>query len=148
MPNAIPDPNAPRWRTLLGTVERKGATVVRVVAAILVVALVSLVGVAAPALTAEDLPEAIANAKTPADHEAIAAYYDEEAKEAREVAKRHQQMGAAYEKAPPAPPKAGGGHVFHRNMTEHCDKVAAKYEESAKELEAMAAAHRAEAKAE
>jgi hypothetical protein len=119
----------------------------RIVHATLVVALLSFVGVGARALTAADLPDAIANAKTPADHEAIAAYYDEEAKTAREQAKRHQDMGAVYKKAPAAPAKAGGGHVFHRQMGEHCDKIAATYEESAKELETMAAAHRAQAKA-
>jgi hypothetical protein len=122
--------------------------VTRLVHAFLVVATVSAVGVvAAQALDASDLPQAIENAKTAADHEAIAAYFDEQAKEARAAAARHEKMGATYKKHPPTSPKSGSGHAFHAQMGEHCDDLVSQYEEAARDYEAMAAAHRAEAKA-
>ena len=102
----------------------------------------------AHALDAADLPKAIENAKTPADHEAIAAYFDEQAKGARATAEMHRKMGATYKKESSPPPKSGGAaHLFHTQMGEHCDDLATKYEKVAKDYEAMAAEHRAQAKA-
>jgi hypothetical protein len=108
----------------------------------------SLVGSSpARALDSADLPKAIENAKTAADHEAIAAYFDERAKDARAAATRHREMGAVYKKRPPTSLKSGGGHAFHVQMGEHCDDLVKSYEQAAKDYEAMAASHRAEAKA-
>ena len=102
----------------------------------------------AHALDAADLPKAIESAKTAADHEAIATYFEEQAKEARATAKRHQEMGAIYKKeSSPAPKSGGAAHLFHTQMGEHCDDLATKYEKVAKDYEAMAAEHRAQAKA-
>lgn len=98
------------------------------------------------ALDAADLPKAIEGAKTSADHEAIAAYFDAQAKQARETAASHEQMGAVYKKRPPVSPK-GGSHAFHDSMGDHCDALVSKYEQAAEDYEEMAAAHRAEAKA-
>jgi hypothetical protein len=123
----------------------KAMTILRVIFVVVAVCLGGLTS--AHALDESDIQAAIENAKTPADHEAIAAYFDEQAKEARETATRHQKMGAVYKKSPPGPPKGGGGPALHKTMGDHCDSVAAKYEQAAKDYEAMAAAHRAEAKA-
>jgi hypothetical protein len=116
--------------------------------AVLVVVTLTFAGVvAAHALDSADLPKAIENAKTPADHEAIAAYFDEQAKEARATADMHRQMGGAYRKRPPTSPKGGGSDTFGTRMRGHCEDLVSKYEQVAKDDEAMAAAHRAEAKA-
>lgn len=101
---------------------------------------------AAHALDTADLPKAIENAKTPADHEAIATYFDEQAKDALATAADHQRMGAIYKKRPPVSPKSGDTHAFHTQMGQHCDDLVKKYEQAAKDYEAMAASHRAEAK--
>ena len=109
----------------------------------LVVSSLSL-GVSAPALAldAADLPSAIENAKTAADHEAIAAYYDAEAKAASATVERHRAMAAAYAK--PARPPAGKGvrSSVYRTMPGHCDDLIKDYKAAAHEYEKMAAAHR------
>jgi len=94
------------------------------------------------ALDATDLPAAIENAKTAADHEAIAAHFDAEAKAARATAEEHRKMAAAYGKHP----KPGGGKGLrsqvYRTIRPHCEKLVASYETDAQEYEAMAASHR------
>jgi hypothetical protein len=94
------------------------------------------------ALDATDLPSAIANAKTPADHEAIAAYYDAQAKAAREKVEQHRAMASAYKGHPaPAGSKTTHSGVFS-SMPSHCDDLVKMNESARKEYEAMAAAHR------
>lgn len=93
-----------------------------------------------PVASAEEgknVEQMITEAKTPADHEAIAAYYDEEAKDAREKHAKHQQMEEFYKKSP-ALNKAG--------FSTHCDLIAANYDKTAKEYEALAKMHRDMAK--
>ena len=120
----------------------------RFIHACLLVVVLAFVGfTAAHALDAAGLPKAVENAKTAADHEAIAAYFDEQAKEARGTAAMHRQMSGTYKKRPPTSPKGGGSDTFGRQMGEHCDDLVNKYEQVAKDYEAMAAAHRAQAKA-
>jgi hypothetical protein len=93
--------------------------------------------VAGPAVAqAPDLAAKIAAAKTAADHEALAAEYSKEATAAQEEASRHDKMAASYR---------GAGTAGQR-MQEHCSVIAKNYRAQAKELEALAAAHRAEAK--
>jgi hypothetical protein len=99
------------------------------------------------ALDAADLPDAIENAKTAADHEAIAAYYDDEAKAARAEAERHRRMGAFYEEHPRPAGSKGVRHPLHTTMPPHCTRLVASYEAAAEEYEAMAEAHREEANA-
>ena len=81
-----------------------------------VASLVFVVPRAAIALDATDLPSAIANAKTPADHEAIAAYYDAQAKAAREKVEEHRAMASAY-KGHPAP---AGSKATHSGVFSSC----------------------------
>jgi hypothetical protein len=94
------------------------------------------------ALDATDLPAAIENAKTAADHEAIAAYYEGEAKAARARADEHRKMAAAYGKQPR--PGGGKGHrpQVYRTIGQHCEKLVARFEADAKDYEVMAASHR------
>jgi hypothetical protein len=94
------------------------------------------------ALDAADLPAAIENAKTPADHEAIAAYYDAEAKAASAAVEQHRAMATAYAK--PVKPAGGKGTRLsvYRTMPGHCDDLVKDYKAAAHQYEKMAAEHR------
>jgi len=94
------------------------------------------------ALDAADLPSAIENATTPADHEAIAAYFDAQAKAARTMVEHHRTMASAYLNHPK--PAAGKGvrSSVYKTMPKHCDDLIKSYETAAHEYKAMAAAHR------
>ena len=94
------------------------------------------------ALDATDLPAAIENAKTAADHEAIAAYYDAEAKAASATAEEHRKMAAAYGKRPKVAGTKGSRPTVYRTIRPHCEKLVASYEATAREYEAMATSHR------
>jgi hypothetical protein len=85
----------------------------------------------------KNIEQMIAEAKTPADHEAIAAYYDKEAKDAHAKHAIHLKMEEDYKKNP-ALNKSGFGT--------HCDILASNYEKAAKEYEALAKLHRDMAK--
>jgi hypothetical protein len=102
---------------------------------------------AAQSLEAEDVPNAIENAKTAADHEALAAYFEGEAKAARARAERHRRMAALYGKYPKASGTKGTRVSLSKSMPPHCDKLVASYEATAADYEAMAAVHREEASA-
>ena len=88
---------------------------------------------------AADIEQMIASAKTPADHEAIAAYYEGQAKEARQKAEEHRKMGAVYK-------KEGGAFLHKTHFDEHCAALIRNFTSEAKEYEALAAAHRQLAK--
>ena len=88
---------------------------------------------------AADIEEQIAAAKTPADHEAIAKWYDDQAAEAQRKAEEHQKMGAAYKKEP-------GAIASKTHFHEHCEALVRNYTAEAKEYRALAAAHRQMAK--
>jgi hypothetical protein len=104
-----------------------------------VVAALSLVATGSFAAEDFDVDKAIATAKTPADHEAIAAYYDKEAAEAQAKADSHSKMGEDYK-------KLGGAATEKVHLELHCDRLAKSYARAAKEAKALAAAHRAMAK--
>jgi hypothetical protein len=86
-----------------------------------------------------DIDKMIAEARTPADHEAIAAYYDQQAEAARTKAAAHQKMGEDYR-------KMGGALAHKTHFHEHCEALVRSYQAQAKEYAALAAAHRAMAK--
>jgi hypothetical protein len=92
--------------------------------------------VAAQEVTDANLGEMIANAKTPADHEAIAAFYDKEAADAEAKAKLHHAVHKNYESFKMKPTE----------MAHHCDELGKYFERGAAEAKALAAAHRAMAK--
>ncbi len=84
-----------------------------------------------PVVTESNLTEMIKNAKTPAEHEAIAAFYDREAAANEERAKIHRNDANIYAKP---------------GMTLHCNNLARDFRRAAKEDKALAAAHREMAK--
>ncbi|HSD09713.1 MAG TPA: hypothetical protein VLF14_01925 [Candidatus Binatia bacterium] len=86
-----------------------------------------------------DIDKAIAAAKTPADHEAIAAYYDKEAAESQAKSNSHAKMGAAYK-------NLGGSAIGKWHLDEHCDRLEKDFARAAEEAKRLAAAHREMAK--
>src|SRR5216684_7328129 len=82
----------------------------------------------------EHMEQMITEAKTPTDHEALAAFYEKEAQEARQKQAQHQQMSVEYAKIPVLKTKTGA--------VAHCNAIAKKYEEIAKENEALAQMHK------
>jgi hypothetical protein len=112
---------------------------------LLAAGLVLLAAIALPAIGAHaqqqavtdgNLAQMIADAKTPADHEAIAEYYDKEAAADDAKAKLHHAVHHEYEKFHLKPPE----------MVEHCDELAESFQRAAEQDRALAAAHRAIAK--
>ena len=94
-----------------------------------------------PSSSAEDgkhIGQMITAAKTPADHEAIAAYYDQEAQAAHKKHEEHLKLKASYEKIPHLASKTG--------LPWHCDTIATNYQKTAKEYEELAKLHRQMAK--
>jgi hypothetical protein len=96
---------------------------------------------APPAVAAEDrdLEEVmVETASTPAQHEALAAHFEKRAEAARREAARHRAMGKHY----------AGGRMARSPQppSTHCTNLADMYEAQAKEYEALAALHEAEAK--
>ncbi|MEW6270183.1 MAG: hypothetical protein AB1689_12905 [Thermodesulfobacteriota bacterium] len=93
-------------------------------------------GAQAPDQAIESLPGMISSAKTAADHEKIATYYDAAAKEARQRAEDHEQMGQAY--------KSLGGALVHKlKLDEHCSRLTKSGRTDAEDYEGLAKAHRA-----
>jgi hypothetical protein len=83
-----------------------------------------------------DLEKAIAGAKTPADHEAIAAYYDKESATAKDKVTEHRKLAQTYRTL--AVSGRGGLHP----MENHCQQLAQTYESAAADNAALAEAHR------
>lgn len=94
---------------------------------------------ATPALPvfAADMAAQVAAAKTGADHEAIADEYAKEAKAAEARAAGHDKMAASYK---------GLGKTGQMHET-HCAGIAKRERENAKDLNGLADAHLAQAKA-
>ena len=90
------------------------------------------------AVTDDNLAQSIANAKTAADQEAIAAYYDQEAADAKKKADLHRSAADTYQKLNIAKPV--GMVNMCKGLVNYWDKVV----DQAKDL---AKAHRAMAKA-
>ena len=81
-----------------------------------------------------DVKKAVTGARTPADHEAIASYYDRESTTAKAKAAEHRKLAEAYRNI------AVAGRQFH--MEDHCQRLAQYYESAATDNAALAAAHR------
>lgn len=74
-------------------------------------------------------------ARTPADHEAIARAYDEEAANLERKAEAHEGMAKIY--------RAGGAPKAHSpSMISHCERLVTQYRGAAKEARALASEHR------
>ncbi len=79
-------------------------------------------------VTDDNLNQMIAHAKTPADHEAIAAYYDTEAAENEKKARFHTTNINMYSKL---------------SFLPHCKALVKAFRDAADQDKALAAAHRA-----
>ncbi len=91
---------------------------------------------AAEEVTDANVADMAANAKTSADHEAIAAYYDRAAAAADEQVKVHEHLLEGYKKMP-----------RFSTMAMHCDRMLRAYKSAARENRALADEHRKMAKA-
>lgn len=94
-------------------------------------------------LSSKQLRSLIATAKTPEDHQKLAAYYRDMAEEAKANAAEHEKILAAYNQNPSTHPlaKAAGGPA------EHCRTLIRLFNDEAKEDLAMADQHDQMAKA-
>jgi hypothetical protein len=89
------------------------------------------------------LAEMIQNARTPADHEAIARKYDALAAAAKQEAEVHRVMGERYRNLADSP--KGSASPLKQSMPAHCQKLVQAYESAAREYAALAAEHRTRA---
>ncbi len=87
-----------------------------------------------------DIDQMIASAKSPADHEAVAAHFDQLAADARKKAGTHTAMGRAYK-------QVGGAVIGKYHMDHHCEQLVKTATEEAKTYSEMAQEHRDLAKA-
>jgi len=85
------------------------------------------------------MSDMITMAKTPADHEKLAAHYEQEAKAARAKSEEHKAMADAYR-------KGGGALIEKLHFDQHCDGLAKSYASMADEFDALAKAEREAAK--
>jgi len=85
------------------------------------------------------MPDMISSAKTSADHEKLAAHYEQEARAARAKADEHKKMADAYR-------KAGGPLIEKLHFDQHCDALVRSYTATADEFEALAKAEHEAAK--
>ena len=115
------------------------------VAFTVVPALVVPAGAKDKSMSKSELRTLILNAKTPADHERIAEYFDAQALKYEEEAKKHEEEATYYTSH--VQPAIGKNQGFYsREMQDHCPKMAAKLKEAAQEAHMMAAGHRELAK--
>jgi hypothetical protein len=115
----------------------KRATMFLVVGLVLLAMPAIRAGAQQAVVTDENLDEMIVNAKTPAEHEAIAAYFDQEAAAAKKKAELHRKAAETYRKLKISKP------VY---MAEMCDSIAAGFDAGAADAEKMATMHREMAK--
>ncbi|QSA98096.1 hypothetical protein [Methylococcus sp. EFPC2] len=85
-----------------------------------------------------DMTVAVQSAKTKTDHEALAAHYEQAAKEADAMVEEHQQILADFKKDPHDYPKSYLGG----NFESHCQRLIDIYERAAAENREMAKMHR------
>jgi hypothetical protein len=86
-----------------------------------------------------DMADMVKNAKTAADHEALAAMYDKEAADAKARAADHRQMAQSYKS------NTGKG-TGASAMPQHCASQTKSFEQEAAMYQKMAATEREEAK--
>ena len=89
------------------------------------------------AVTDDNLNQMIESAKTPADHEAIAAFYEQEAADAKKKANLHRNTADTYRKLKISKPVG---------MAEMCDEIAAMWDKIAHHDSKLAKAHQQMAK--
>ncbi len=92
--------------------------------------------IGADAVQEANLEQMIANAKTPADHEAIATYYDREAADNASTAEFHRKLAKTYADL----------HIKPTDMRHHCEEMAKYFAGVARDAKLLAAEHREMAK--
>ena len=109
---------------------KRGVTPTIAVGAVLgIMALVSLPwGIAGEE---EDIVQKVHDAKTPADHQAIAAFFEKEVQAAQQEAKLYGQLQDTYAEKPDM-----------QMIISHCEMLVKHYQDIAKELGAMAEMHK------
>lgn len=96
-----------------------------------------------PKLTSKQLRALIANAKTPEDHQKLAAYYRDKAEQAKAEAAEHEKMLAAYNQNPTTHPSARTRSA----PADHCRALIRLFNGEQKEELALADQHDQMAKA-
>jgi hypothetical protein len=89
-----------------------------------------------------DIAQKVQSAKTAADHEAIAKYYDEQGADATKKAAMHRKMGESYKGMATSIGKGAG----ISSMPQHCEALAKDFDGEAEHYKAMAQTHRELAK--
>jgi len=79
----------------------------------------------------ESIVQKVRDAKAPADHQAIAAFFEKEAQAAQQEATLHGQLQDTYAEKPDM-----------QIMVSHCAMLVKHYQEIAKDLKAMAEMHK------
>jgi hypothetical protein len=82
-----------------------------------------------------DIDKMISTAKTAADHQAIADYYKDQAKEAQAKADLHKKMAQEYSMS------SIGRQATKTHFHQHCEALVRSYESAAKEDNALATMH-------
>ena len=90
------------------------------------------------AVTDDNLDQMIASAKAPADHEAVAAFYEQQAADAKKKAELHRSTAETYRKLKMGKPV---------DMAHMCDGIAAMWDKIAADDLKLAKAHQKMAKA-
>jgi cell division protein ZapA (FtsZ GTPase activity inhibitor) len=114
--------------------ERLGAKrgFTHIVAVVVVLGIMTLVSLSSSlAGESKSIEQRVRTAKTPADHKALATFFQKEAQASQRQATRHLQLKEAYAAMPNA-----------QMMVSHCDAIAKHYQEIAKELTSMAEMHK------
>ena len=106
-------------------------------AAALVLATSALSAAAADTVSHDRLMHMIQSAKTPADHEKIAAIYEQQARADQAAAENHRRMERLYKGIDPTAGGRGSGQ-----MAIHCKNIADSYERAAHENNSLAELHR------
>jgi hypothetical protein len=100
-----------------------------IIAIVAVLGMVALVAVPwGVAGERKSLAQRVRDAKTPADHQALAAVFEKEAQAAQQKAKQHSQLKDAYAAKPDM-----------QMMVSNCESLVKHYQEVTKDLEDMAA---------
>ncbi|WP_295754422.1 hypothetical protein [Undibacterium sp.] len=92
----------------------------------------SVVGCASVVPTMNDIPPAIATASTPAEHQRIADFYMQKAREYDATAIQHEQTARAY---------LSNNKTALGAMTKHCRALRDQFSAAAKEARALAELH-------
>ena len=99
--------------------------------------LITTAGAQPAAITDDNLSQMTESAKTPADHQAIAAYYEQQAADAKKKAALHRNEADTYRKLKISKPVG---------MAEMCDEIAAMWDKIAHHYSKLAKAHQEMAK--